>query len=371
MMFSLKQKFFLLTFFLAASSLSAKKDKFLSGIGIFMGIGGTNMSTTPDGSGSTSWPLQVGVTGEGGKVTSNFEIKNTSSNTNLTFANNTNSLTVLDATTVTPAGATPNQPTLTVENGAPVIDQTLTIISARKDTADTKIFKINGTIDKTVDMATAEIDGEEYKDWIDFGQKGSVKNSSGFSWNLGVLMQKTLDSYTMGFRCVLGTRGDSSQLKYKTGPVSLFVEEGDGEDFDFSGIVGIADETKTTFRLKNKWYAEFIFEFGYVVAQRLQLFVGPGLIVQNQRLSYIGESGRPSSSLSKTATGSVIACGARYALNHHAALGLEYQRQWLGKKSWENVASIVPKDIYCCGIPMSKTTANLFLVTLTYVFCGK
>lgn len=343
-----------------------------------MGIGGTSMSTNPGGSGSASWPIKAESFGEDGEVKGKFKISSTLESLDaMGYTGSSNPTTeepFVDGTLITTTVAADVSATATIKGeGVDVEDDPdiHTCAVEKVETAGTAanpdvLYTVKGTTTTKIDPSTATLEGIQ-DNFIDFGQKGLVKNTSGFSWNLGVLMQKTLNCYTMGFRCAFGTNGSSSQLKYKTGGLGLKVVENQ----NFVGSLGISDERSTEFRLKNKWFAEFIFEFGYVVAQRLQLFVGPGVILQNQKLSYIGESGQSSSSLSKTVTGSVLACGARYALNQNATLGLEYQRQWLGKKSWDNVASIVPKDIYCCGVPVSKTNTNLFLVTLTYMFSGK
>ncbi|GAJ46260.1 hypothetical protein HE1_00587 [Holospora elegans E1] len=199
--------------------------------------------------------------------------------------------------------------------------------------------------------------------WIDFGQNGETKNHSGFSWNLALLMQKKFNSYTMGFRCVFGINNDYSKIKYKSSAVST--------NGDVYNILEKEGQTEVVFCLKNKWFTEFIFEFGYVIGQSLQLFVGPGLVLQKQNFSYLNPLEKSYGNLSKTVPGSMLACGARYALNQRVSLGLEYQRQWLSKKNWSEFSSIVPKNLYHLGTPSSKTNANLFLVTLTYMFGKK
>ncbi|GAJ46554.1 hypothetical protein HE1_00889 [Holospora elegans E1] len=368
--------FFLLAVFLSASILSAKKDKFLSGIGIIVGIGGATLSTTPEGSGSTNWPIQAEVFGNNDRgVQGKFKIISTLANMDYVAFSDARSpvttppadgyvhiashgsISALGLTLMT----TTAQPLEHPETYSCAVDNLIVYESHVS-------YRVNGTSNTVVgfDVTSVKIEGAQ-DNFIDFEQKREVRNRSGFSWNFGVLIQKVFDSYTMGGRCVFGANNDAALLKYKTGIFSLDLEERN----DFTGEFEIPDQSKTAFRLRNKWFAEFVFEFGYIIARRLQLFVGPGIVLQKQELSCMEESRQSPSSLSKTIMGGVLACGTRYALNRHVALGLEYQRQCLGKKNWDNVASIVPQNIYCYGTPLTRTNANLFLVTLSCVFFGK
>ncbi|GAJ46558.1 hypothetical protein HE1_00893 [Holospora elegans E1] len=339
-----------------------------------MGIGGATMSTTPGGSGSTNWPVRAEVFGNDDQVVQGkFKITNTLYNqyrsTPIVFTASrspvvdppTDGYLLLDSDE-----ATNTKMTMTAQPLENPETYSCTVNKIRVNTLYVSTVEGTTTTAVTLDPVSVEIKGIK-NDLIDFGQKGEVRNKSGFSWNVGVLIQKTLDSYTMGGRCTFGGNKDSSQLKYKTGTFEMNI----AEDEDFSSGFEIPDQSRTGFRLRNKWFAEFIFEFGCVIARRLQLFVGPGIVLQKQELSCMEESRQSPSSLSKTIMGGVLACGTRYALNRHVALGLEYQRQCLGKKNWDNVASIVPQDMYCCGTPVTKTNANLFLVTLSCVFFGK
>ncbi|ETZ04650.1 hypothetical protein [Holospora undulata] len=355
--------FFLLAIFFSASSLSAKKDKFLSGIGIIVEIGGATLSITPGGSGSTRCSIQAETFGKNNQVVQGkFSIANELNNDfYLDFYGSINneSLSVRSRSEgITKMDMKPQF--LHPENSCAV----------NTVSCENSYFTVEGTTSTSAkidfDVTSVKIEGIQ-DNLIDFGQKGEVRNRSGFSWNFGVLIQKVFDSYTMGGRCVFGANNDAALLKYKTGIFSLDLEERN----DFTGEFEIPDQSRTVFRLRNKWFAEFIFEFGYIIARRLQLFVGPGIVLQKQELSCMKESRQSPSSLSKTIMGGVLACGTRYALNRHVALGLEYQRQCFGKKNWDNIASIVPQDMYCCGTPITKTNANLFLVTLSCVFFGK
>ncbi|WP_162480353.1 hypothetical protein [Holospora elegans] len=341
-----------------------------------MGIGGATLSTTPEGSGSTNWPIQAEVFGNNDRgVQGKFKIISTLANMDYVAFSDARSpvttppadgyvhiashgsISALGLTLMT----TTAQPLEHPETYSCAVDNLIVYESHVS-------YRVNGTSNTVVgfDVTSVKIEGAQ-DNFIDFEQKREVRNRSGFSWNFGVLIQKVFDSYTMGGRCVFGANNDAALLKYKTGIFSLDLEERN----DFTGEFEIPDQSKTAFRLRNKWFAEFVFEFGYIIARRLQLFVGPGIVLQKQELSCMEESRQSPSSLSKTIMGGVLACGTRYALNRHVALGLEYQRQCLGKKNWDNVASIVPQNIYCYGTPLTRTNANLFLVTLSCVFFGK
>ncbi|ETZ07588.1 hypothetical protein P618_200224 [Holospora obtusa F1] len=204
--------------------------------------------------------------------------------------------------------------------------------------------------------------------YTNFTEKGVVKSRSGFSWHLGMLMQKKVDSYTFGVRWIFGENNSSSKINYTSG--KIFMQNTLGGPV-VERILGVLKESSTNFRLKNKWFTSFIFEFGYLVGKRVQLFAGPGVVFQRQKLSCVNEFGKSSSGLSKTVSGPMIALGARYALTQRMALGLEYQRQWLNKRTWHKVSKILPQDAYAYGMPTLKTNNNLFLVTLSYMFSSK
>ncbi|WP_162480355.1 outer membrane protein [Holospora elegans] len=335
----------------------------MSGIGIIVGIGGATMSTTPEGSGSTRCSIQAETFGKNNQVVQGkFSIANELNNA--FYINFYRSIDGKSLSVRSSSGG------ITKMNMKPQFLHPENSCAVNTVSCENSYFAVEGTTSTSAkidfDVTSVKIEGIQ-DNLIDFGQKGEVSNRSGFSWNFGVLIQKVFDSYSMGGRCVFGANNDDSLLKYKTGTFSSDLEENE----DFSGEFGISDQERALFRLKNKKFGEFIFEFGYIILRRLQLFVGPGIVLQKQELSYIDESGQSSANLSKTIMGGVLACGARYALNRHVALGLEYQHQYLGKKNWDNVASTVPQNICCCGTPITKTNANLFLVTLSCVFFGK
>ena len=280
---------------------------------------------------------------------------------------------------------------------------------------------------------------------VDFSKGLNVKSKSGFAFNTGLLMQKRMTNWTMGFRTLFGSMGNSSRTQYKSGALyldELYVPEAQpvgnaqpqqggnaqpqqggnaqpqqggnaqpqqggnaqpqqggnaqpqqggnaqpqqggnaqpaGNPAQAPGMlrynhaqVGVSDNNIVAFQLKNKWFASFIFEFGYIIGNRVQLFAGPGVSLQRQKLSCINSSGKSSGGISKTVTTPMIALGARYAMTNRMSLGIEYQRQFMNKKTWNQVAKIIPEHTTAFGAPTFKTNNNVFLVTLTYMFSAK
>ncbi|ETZ04897.1 outer membrane protein [Holospora undulata] len=207
-------------------------------------------------------------------------------------------------------------------------------------------------------------------EWVDFTGSGSVKNGCGVSWNIGVLAQKNLDLYTMGARWILGFNGASSKMGYKTG--NMYRETVlDNESYFISDFALVEDQKITNFILRNQWFSALIFEFGYLVANRVQLFLGPGISFQGQKLCCINDSGKSSGGVSKMVWGPIMSVGTRYAFTQRISLGVEYQRQWLNKKTWNKISDIVPNKTRPYGTPILKTNNNLFLMTLSYMFSAK
>ncbi|WP_104206711.1 outer membrane protein [Holospora curviuscula] len=205
---------------------------------------------------------------------------------------------------------------------------------------------------------------------IDFSNALKVKNKSGVAWTMGALFQKRMGFYTMGLRWLFGSLANSSRIAYSSG----FWHYKNNPDINnaYNGSESsISENNITAFQLKNKWFTSFIFEFGYIIGNRIQLFAGPGVSFQRQKLASINSSGKSSGGISKTVSAPMVALGARYALTQRMSLGLEYQRQWMSKKTWHQISKIVPEKTTAVGAPTFKTTNNVFLMTLTYMFGAK
>ncbi|GAJ46184.1 hypothetical protein HE1_00509 [Holospora elegans E1] len=219
--------------------------------------------------------------------------------------------------------------------------------------------------------------GNKAFDFVDFSLSNKIKNSWGFSWNLGLLAQKKLGTYTIGARWIFGSNGASSKLQYDTGKLFRYAELQGNLNADehliqsCSEYISIKNPKITNFVLKNKWFTSFIFELGYLINNRIQIFAGPGICFQGQKLCCINESGKSSGGISKTVFKPIAAIGARYALTQRISLGVEYQHQFLTKQSWNKVNKILSSDVKPFGTPVFKTMNNLFLITMTYMFGPK
>ncbi|WP_035543891.1 outer membrane protein [Holospora elegans] len=225
--------------------------------------------------------------------------------------------------------------------------------------------KVRIVNDRTIENLVGDPD-----EWVDFTESRSVKNRYGFSWNLGVLAQKKLDFYTMGARWIFGFNNASSKMGYKTG--NMYRETVlDGDFYFVSDFALVEDQRTTNFILRNQWFSALIFEFGYLVMNRIQIFAGPGISFQGQKLCCVNDSGKTSGGVCKTVWGPMMALGTRYAFTQRISLGVEYQRQWLNRKTWNKISSIVPNKTRPYGTPILKTNNNLFLMTLSYMFSAK
>ncbi|WP_156918943.1 outer membrane protein [Holospora obtusa] len=253
---------------------------------------------------------------------------------------------------------------------------TASIATRARDGAEISKFSTSGSLVRDIvdDHALGWNAIGNSETLIDFGQKGIVKTRSGFSWHLGALMQKKMGNYFLGFRWIFGFNHDSSKISYPAGKWSIeSIWRGliGAEENYLGDNYGVLNDSAMSFSLKNKWFNSFIFELGYFAINKIQLFLGPGIVLQHQKFSYINKSGESLGGLSKTVAGPMMAFGARYALTQRIALGLEYQRQWLNRKTWHQVSKIIPDNIISYGMPTLKTNNNLFLVTLSYMFRAK
>ncbi|ETZ04642.1 outer membrane protein [Holospora undulata] len=211
----------------------------------------------------------------------------------------------------------------------------------------------------------------ESRDFVDFSSSSEIKNRSGFSWNLGVLAQKKMGAYTVGVRWIFGSNGSSARIKYDTvNPFQMVLNQG-GVRALINGVDISVPENSTVFVLKNKWCTSFIFEFGYLITNRMQIFAGPGLYIQKQKLCCINDSGKSSGGLSKTICGPMVALGARYALTQRISVGMEYQHHFSKKTNWNRISEILPSRFEALGTPSLRTSNNLFLITMTYMFGAK
>lgn len=206
--------------------------------------------------------------------------------------------------------------------------------------------------------------------FLDFTSPTSTKNSSGFSFVGGLLAQHVSHSgYTMGCRWLVGRSRQSSTLQYNSGPLFMQHNNPRGSAILDSSLCVSANDSQA-FRLKDKWFTAIIAELGYIFGC-VQAYVGPGVALHRQTLSFANSAGNVAAGITKIVIPPIFAVGARYALGKRMSVGFEWQRHIGVKKTWNNVSKIAPKGMQSFGVPTTKMNNNLFLVSMNYVFGGK
>ncbi|PPE04224.1 hypothetical protein [Holospora curviuscula] len=193
-----------------------------------------------------------------------------------------------------------------------------------------------------------------------------MKNKSGTAYIVGIWAQHTSSSkMTVGVRWLWGRSGASSICNYSTG---FLQEETTYRGDDVGSItIRLSENGIQKFRLKDSWFTGGILDGGYVFGP-IQLRLGLGAALHRQKLYCINTYGKSSGALFKTVTAPLISIGGLWWATRRISVGCEYQCHWLGKKSWSQVAQIIPESTLAYGTPTLKMRNNIFLINLNYLF---
>ena len=238
-----------------------------------------------------------------------------------------------------------------------------------KNGAATTLSGIQG-FDKTYPTSLTVISIGRPNTFLDFTSPRTTKNSAGFACVGGFLAQHVSSfGYTIGCRWLFGRSGQTSTLQYNSGPLFMQHNNPRGSAVLNSSLWISAQDTQN-FRLKDLWYTAIIADLGYTTGC-MQFYLGPGVAFHRQKLSLVNSANKATASLSKTVTAPMFALGTRYAINKLASIGIEWQRHIGGKKTWNNIANIVPENMPCFGAPTTNMKNNFFLIVVNYVFKAK